>query len=170
MDNKVFPDKNNLPNVLVEMIKDKAISALSPGESTWVVPWALSARDGVVSISQSMGDRDQKPGGTLKLKVVKDFDGLFIDASALTLQEVEECFDPNKADKSPLSGGEQYDNIFVIGVIYPIISDTSGIDPSEAAAFNLGQKESRSSLSVYFKQTYDMDYIFADNQVLDNRR
>jgi len=161
MQPNIFPEHNQLPNTIAEMTQETGLNALSPGETAWTVPWALKVNEnGAISINTGMSAHDKR-GGTVKMKVISDFDGLVIDASAFNRDDVEDTFKAN--DKAVVIGADTSDQKEVIGVIYPFIKDSRGIDPRTVKAFNDEQRAARERFRDYYKETFGKDYIFADD-------
>jgi len=164
MDDNIFPDHNQVPPFIRDIAKDRGVEGLTPGEAAWLVPWSVKVEeDGTVQVDTVM-ERSDVPGGTVKLKVISDFDGLFIDASALSREEIQRHFNPRR-----ISGGYVGESEAsyrpVNGVIYPPIIDGTGLNPVEVRQFNDGQLAIRKKFAEYFMSTYGREYIFADDEV-----
>lgn len=127
---------------------------MSPGETTWTVPWMIDVdEDNRVHLSAHNLKRNHKPGGTVSLKVIKDEGGVYLDATALSQEEVSETFEPKEVVREG--------DMEVLGVLYPIISDSRGLNTVEVAAFNEQQEQIHREFAEYMTNTFGADYQFA---------
>jgi len=169
MDNEVFPTRNKLPDLITDIVKEHSMEALTPGEETWCVPWAIQVdEDGTVSINTDMGDRDQKPGGTVELKVIRDFDGIVVDATGLSRESIERFLKPRRTGPgSGIVGDDASKYSPVIGILYPKLTDNTGLNPKDVEQFNADQRKTHKRFSDYYKRTYNRDYVFASDEMND---
>lgn len=163
MNPKIFPNGNKVPSVISEVVNETGIDAMSPGETTWTVPWSLEVDEfGEISLNAGDNVRNGRPGGTANMKVICDFDGIYVDATALSHEDVEQYFahqpdrvvvGRNSATKKPVSG-----------VLYPNLTETRGMNPRAVKDFNMQQRATREQFSDYFRETYGRDYSFAEDE------
>lgn len=169
MDPKIFKDGNHVPTAISELVDQTGLEAMSPGETTWTVPWTLDVDEfGEISINAGSDVRNHEPGGTANLKIISDFDGIYIDATALSRQDVDRYFShqPGKV----IIGGNSDDKKPVRGVLYPYLTETDGIDPETVKTFNKEQRELRRQFGDYFKETYSHEYGFASDEYTGYRQ
>jgi hypothetical protein len=164
MDDKVFPNHNQVPSFIRDIAKDRGVEGLTPGETAWLVPWAVKVGEvGIVQVDIVM-ERSDAPGGTLKLKVISDFDGLFIDASALSREDIQRYFSPRNINGG-IIGESEASYKPVGGVIYPLIKDGKGLNPIDVRKFNDEQEATRKKFADHFKSMYGREYVFADDEI-----
>lgn len=117
MDDKIFPNHNQLPPLVHDIVRETGLEAMAPGETTWSVPWMLEAtEDGEVVLKGSMIERGKTPGGTVTLKLVSDFDGVYVDATALSQEDLQSYLKPGSKGATM---GDDGDRTRVGGVLYP---------------------------------------------------
>lgn len=160
MDGQIFPERNQLPELIQDMVKETGLDAMAPGETTWSVPWMLCvSEEGQVFLNPSGVDRDKTPGGTVTLKLIKDFDGVYVDATALDHKAVLDRLKPGGGGSTV---GDKGERVAVGGVLYPLIERTNGLEPKAVSKFNTEQQRLRKKFADYYKQTYGMNYVFAE--------
>lgn len=170
MDPKIFPNGNQVPALINEVVHETGLETMEPGETTWTVPWTLEVDEfGSISINAGDNVRGQSPGGTAKMKVISDFDGIFIDATALSREDVERYFS-HQPGRTIIGGGNSEAKKLVSGVIYPYLKETDGLDPRAVKEFNDQQRAVRQQFGEYFKETYKLDYSFAEDEYTGYRQ
>ena len=163
---RIFQSGNSLPPVIHDLVNERGFDSLEPGEETWVTPWSVDVNsNSEIQLRKSVVEREHKPGGTVSLKLVADFDGIYLDATALLVEDIVRNFKPVEENFSEgIVGGSEDDFVPVLGVLYPRLEDLSGMEPGTADAFNREQQEARTQFADYFRDTYHRRYIFAEEE------
>jgi hypothetical protein len=164
MANLPQPD-NHLPGIIDRIVSAHGIEAMEPGEATWAAPLALSvAQDGTVSLNGALVDRETPPEEGVNVKIVKDFSGIFVDATALGRKEIAQLVKTRR--KPDVVGRNLSSLVDVTGVFYSPIHEMNGLDPDEVQAFNAEQAEERRLFKEYMEACYRKPFKFAAEEAV----
>lgn len=150
-----------VPELISRAIEQRKIASMDPGEYTSAVLWMVGVDEkGNIRINTSC-NREEDRGGTSRLSIIRDFQGFYIDATAVGIYDLLDVLQHNPEKQQSVPGIDTDDNLDLIGVIYPHIESLIGSTQQELAAFNGVQSEYRIRFAKYYRSTYGRDYHFA---------
>lgn len=162
---KNFRPGNSLPPLIHNLIKEAGFESMEPGEETWTVPWSVTVNgEGRVFLRKPAISRDSKAGGTASLKIVADFEGVYLDATALSREDLAELRFKEGDLSEGIVGGSEDDFVSVLGVLYPLIEKHPGMEPGEVETYNREQEELRRQFAERFESIYHRPYTFAEDE------
>jgi hypothetical protein len=164
MDKDVFGEEPVLPSIIEDLVGTNYLKELSPGAALWIPGYAVGrdeAGDVAIITSHRGFYHNETPGGLCGLKAIRDFDGWYLDMTALTREEVERILGQLRVSASE---SDRDEDIPVNGILYPRIVEMAGVDPEAAAKFNQDQAAVRKRFAAYYRRRYGHDYVFAEEE------
>ncbi|GEM_PF-4515058 len=168
MDKDVFGAGRQIPPLIETITSAHCLEEMTPGETTWTDIHILKRDEEqriFIDTRYSQLRRHETPNSRFAtIKVIKDFDGVYLDLTALSREDIERGLDTAHITDEDMSlDDEQYTQ--VDGVLYPDIAETSGLDPADVQAFNQEQARIRQKFADYYERTYRETYVFAGEEL-----
>lgn len=171
MDRDIFGDGRLIPPFIEEITEGANIRTMLPGEVTWTASHTLYLDEEEAILIDSGNNwvrRNETPTRGSNIKIIKDFDGMYLDLTGLSLEDIEVSLNSARHRHwSDEDDSEEERYVPVRGILFPDITETEGLEPAKAQVFNQEQARIRQKFADYYEKTYGSAYLFARDELLD---
>ena len=161
-----FKTTHNLPPALDELVNNGSdLSKMMPGEYTWAAFVLIANFDEDIYVRERYIYRGMTPNAQVKLKILKDFNGIVLDATALTLPEIKSQFIVLDTADMAVRNYRLEEFTRAHHVLFPFLDRSSMLVPSAIEAYNNEQEQAHIEFGQYHFETYNQCYLNAVHEL-----
>ncbi len=133
------------------------LEEMTPGEHTWIWPFAIDNVNGTIVIDEGKVEKGKNRTQVASVKVFKDHQGIVLDVTALSPEEVRNTFIDGPA--SDILYPDGYAEVSL--VLFPRFGEEAGLSPEALREYNEAQTEVIEQFKEYHLDTYGTPYTLA---------